>query len=178
MWFHGQALVIRLQLGRDKQRRASAPRQARVTPRRLCQVAPRANQRANQASQLETVHTYLQKALEEAESSSAGQSTRPVIRAHSALDNELAANGVVQCRPWKSCSMMYRSDRKKRSLDVRAYLRRNRRRSVKNQSEEKAGLKEKKNNCDVTKSRMSEFLRGRLKVRMNSLGTCTPVDYC
>ena len=53
---------------------------ASVTPRRLCQVALRANQQ--QASQ----HTYLQKALE-AESSSAGLSTRLVIRVHSALDN-------------------------------------------------------------------------------------------
>ena len=59
----------------DKQWRPIwATRKARVTPRRLCQVALRANQ------QQATQHTYLQKALE-AESSSAG---RLVIRAHSA----------------------------------------------------------------------------------------------
>ena len=44
------------------------------------------------------------------------------------------------------------------------------------------GLKKKKKNYDDTKSRMSKFPRGRLKVRMKSLGTCIgrygPVDYC
>ena len=30
----------------------------------------------------------------------------------------------------------------------------------------------------IVKSHMSEFSRGRLKVRMRSFGTCGPIDYC
>ena len=65
--------------------------------------------------------------LQEAESSSAGLTTR-LVNTRTAhwttplpspcawlTDAELAANGVVQCRPWKS-SMIYRSDLRQETL--------------------------------------------------------------
>ena len=135
--------------------------------------------------------------LQEAESSSAGLTTR-LVNTRTAhwttplpgpctrlTDAELAANGVVQCRPWKN-SMIYRSDLQKEAIrwcpcTPPAKLEMFSKKSSASTATGKgiAGLKKKMKNYDddddddtkIVKSRMSEFSCRRLKVRMRSLGT-------